>query len=579
METRANYVLIGACALAGIILGLGFFVWLAKLQVDRQYAYYDILFDNVSGLSRAADVRFSGLSVGQVMSIDLDRSGSGLVRVRVEVDADTPIHQGATAQLQAQGVTGTSLVAMTGGDPLKALLRDEAKGGVPIIRGQRSVVQSLTEDAPTLVSQALKLVSDLQKMAGPENQAKVTSILSNVETATGSFQSALSDFSSISKSVEAATGQISTFTDKLDPIAASVDSTLTDARTAMAAVTGTFGTAQTTLGTADTTLKSINGVATVAGTVIGTDGAAAVADLRQTTARLDSLVTSLGSEAHAVLTAYGDTATTANARLDELQATVQALDKALGSANTALASVDSAATGIDGLVRGDGTALVGDARTALASVQASANAIETAATQDLPAIMAEIRQALGTINATVDTASANITTFTGDLAPVASQASTTLDSATTTFRDASAALDRLEPVLTQAEDTLQAAQDAFGGAKQVMSDSVAPAAADLRVSAARMSDAVNSVAADLPAITAELRETLAQATATVQRIGTVVQQSGGPINEFTQQGLPQFTRFAQEGQALIARLDRIAAQFERDPARFILSPAAPTYRR
>ena len=42
METRANYVLIGACTLLAIMLGLGFFVWLAKFQVDRQYAYYDV---------------------------------------------------------------------------------------------------------------------------------------------------------------------------------------------------------------------------------------------------------------------------------------------------------------------------------------------------------------------------------------------------------------------------------------------------------------------------------------------------------------------------------------------------------
>ena len=49
METRANYVLIGAFTLAGIVLGLAFFVWLAKIQIDRQYAYYDVLFDERLG--------------------------------------------------------------------------------------------------------------------------------------------------------------------------------------------------------------------------------------------------------------------------------------------------------------------------------------------------------------------------------------------------------------------------------------------------------------------------------------------------------------------------------------------------
>ena len=129
METRANYVLIGACALVGILLGLGFFVWLAKLQIDRQYAYYDVLFDNVSGLSRAADVRFSGLSVGQVVSLDLDDEGSGRVRVRIEVAADTPIHEGATAQLQAQGVTGVSLVSIDRGRSDEAAAARDDGGG------------------------------------------------------------------------------------------------------------------------------------------------------------------------------------------------------------------------------------------------------------------------------------------------------------------------------------------------------------------------------------------------------------------------------------------------------------------
>ena len=47
METRANYVLIGAFTLAGILGTLGFILWLAKVQVDRQFAYYDIRFDAV----------------------------------------------------------------------------------------------------------------------------------------------------------------------------------------------------------------------------------------------------------------------------------------------------------------------------------------------------------------------------------------------------------------------------------------------------------------------------------------------------------------------------------------------------
>lgn len=579
METRANYVLIGACALAGVLLALGFFVWLAKFQIDRQFSYYDILFDNVSGLSRAADVRFNGLSVGQVVSLEIDEQGSGQVRVRIEVDADTPIHEGATAQLQAQGVTGTSLVALTSGDPSKPLLRDTAAGGVPQIEGQRSVVQSLTEDAPDLLAESIKLVKEFQTIVGRENQEKVAAILANVERASGEFETALTDFSSISKSVSAATGNISDFTVKLDPIAVAIESALGEAKTTMASMTTAFDQAGTTLETAGTTLKTVDTAAGAAGALIENQGAQAVDDLRDTVADLKGLVQALGTEAKTVLAAYGDTATAATARLTQLETTIGNLDKAVDGATTALASVDSAATSFDTLVSGEGTELVSDARVTLASLNNSVGAIEKAATDDIPAIVADVRRALLTVNDTVAKVSTDVTRFTGDLAPIAAEAAGALEAATRTFTEASATLDRLEPAIASAERTLAAAEGAFTDAQRVISDDVAPATADLRQSAQRMSVAVESVASDIPAVTAELKQTLAAATATVNRIDSVVQQSAGPVQQFSVQGLPQFVRFTQEAQALVSRLDRIAAQLERDPARFFLGAPAPDFRR
>ena len=577
METRANYVLIGTCALVGILLGLGFFVWLAKFQLDRQYAYYDILFDNVSGLSRAADVRFSGLSVGQVVSLDLVGDEDGRVRVRVEVAADTPIHEGATAQLQAQGVTGVSVVAITSGDTSQPLLR-ATTAGVPVIPGQRSVVQSLTEDAPDLLKESIRLVQDFQKIVGKENQARVTAILDNVEQASGAFQSALTDFSSISRSVASGTDQISAFTDKLQPIAEALTSALGKAETTLVSMSGAFDQAGTTLGTADTTLKTINGAAVSAGDLIRNDGAVAVKEAQASIVELRALVETIGAQAKSVLADYGDTATAATARLEQVETTIASLDRAIDGATTALASVDSAATSFDTLVDGDGTALVAEARTTLASIRVSADAIEKA-TDDLPAIVAEVRTALTTVNATIDKVSTDVTTFTGDLAPVAAKAATTLDAATATFRQASAAIDRLGPAIASAERTLAAAEGAFSGAERIIDEDVAPTTADLRASAERVTAALDQMSADLPAITAELRAALAKATATVERIDGVVAQNAGPLNQFAVQGLPQFTRFTQEAQGLVARLDRIAAQIERDPARFLLGGQPPDFRR
>ena len=63
METRARYVLIGAFTLLGFLGILVFLLWFGKAQSDRQFSYYDVLFDSVAGISRGSEVRCAGLGV------------------------------------------------------------------------------------------------------------------------------------------------------------------------------------------------------------------------------------------------------------------------------------------------------------------------------------------------------------------------------------------------------------------------------------------------------------------------------------------------------------------------------------
>jgi len=93
VETKANYILIGAFTILGLLGLLGFFLWFARIELDRQFAYYDVRFTSVSGLSPASDVRFSGLPVGQVVDVRLSPDQDGTMTVRVEVAADTPVRE------------------------------------------------------------------------------------------------------------------------------------------------------------------------------------------------------------------------------------------------------------------------------------------------------------------------------------------------------------------------------------------------------------------------------------------------------------------------------------------------------
>ena len=122
METRARYILIGAFTLAGALGLLGFVLWFASVEADRQFSYYEIDFDSVSGLSNASVVRFSGFPVGQVVGLELAPDNSGRIRTRIEVTSATPVRTSSVATVESQGVTGVGFVALTPGRPEDPLL-------------------------------------------------------------------------------------------------------------------------------------------------------------------------------------------------------------------------------------------------------------------------------------------------------------------------------------------------------------------------------------------------------------------------------------------------------------------------
>ncbi len=184
METRARYVLVGAFTLAALAALMGFLLWLARVEISRAYAQYDIVFDSVSGLSQDSVVRYNGVDVGTVLSIDLDRENPQFVRVRIEIRAATPVRKDTVATLSSQGVTGVSFVALAGGSPMSDPLQAIPPAPVPVIASQPSVVQELTDAAPDLLKQAIALIEDVRKFATPENGDAIAAILQNVESVT-----------------------------------------------------------------------------------------------------------------------------------------------------------------------------------------------------------------------------------------------------------------------------------------------------------------------------------------------------------------------------------------------------------
>lgn len=180
MEIKSNNVLIGAFTLAAIVGIFLFLLWVSGIQLNKQFAYYKIIFDgSVSGLSESGAVQYNGLPVGKVTDLYLMENNPNKVIAIIEIDARTPIKEDSVAQLELSGLTGVAFIQITGGsEKSKPLVAKEGQD-YPVIRAASSSLQDLLKSGPETLQSANELMKELNKLV-VDNQKSVNEALSNL---------------------------------------------------------------------------------------------------------------------------------------------------------------------------------------------------------------------------------------------------------------------------------------------------------------------------------------------------------------------------------------------------------------
>lgn len=143
METRAHHVLIGLFTVLVVAGALLFGLWLAKSSVDSEFKDYEVVFNEaVSGLSKGSAVQYSGIKVGDVVSLRLDPKDPRRVLARIRLGGETPIKEDTQAKLALTGITGTSIIQLSGGTPQSPELRGK-DGNLPEIVASPSPISQI----------------------------------------------------------------------------------------------------------------------------------------------------------------------------------------------------------------------------------------------------------------------------------------------------------------------------------------------------------------------------------------------------------------------------------------------------
>jgi phospholipid/cholesterol/gamma-HCH transport system substrate-binding protein len=184
METRSNYVMVGAVTLALLAGTLLFIVWLAGLS-NKETKCYDVYFaQGVSGLNKGSNVTFSGVPVGQVAKISLLPDRPEFVWVRIEVNKETPVLQGTSAQIKGVGFTGVSEIQLDGATKGAPPIAQSGPQGCPVIPASSGGLGALLNSAPELIDRIQRLTERLTELLSDKNQNSISDILENVDRTT-----------------------------------------------------------------------------------------------------------------------------------------------------------------------------------------------------------------------------------------------------------------------------------------------------------------------------------------------------------------------------------------------------------
>lgn len=222
METRANYVLIGAFTLAAAAFMLLFGLWAAKYTSDKDWRHYDVIFDEaVTGLTEGGSVQYNGISVGTVDDLRLDPDDPRKVVARVKLRAQTPVKTDTHAKLSFTGLTGTAFIQLTGGSPNAPLLASDNGDDVPVIQTEASALQNIAETAN-------KLVARLDKVLSEENISNITKTLDNLESATGAIADQRQDLGALINNARVSSEKLAATLDTTQGAIADIDRELVD---------------------------------------------------------------------------------------------------------------------------------------------------------------------------------------------------------------------------------------------------------------------------------------------------------------------------------------------------------------
>jgi phospholipid/cholesterol/gamma-HCH transport system substrate-binding protein len=178
MENKSHAIAAGTFVLVVAAMLVALAAWLTR--DTGEHRLFEISSrEGVTGLQVQAPVRYKGVTVGRVQSIELDRATPGNVLVQIAVDGSPPMTKTTFATLGFQGVTGLAFVQLDDIARPGELLatNNDAPPRIPM---RPSLLSRLSDQGAGLLEQLDQASQRVNQLLAPANQKQLMDVIGSM---------------------------------------------------------------------------------------------------------------------------------------------------------------------------------------------------------------------------------------------------------------------------------------------------------------------------------------------------------------------------------------------------------------
>jgi phospholipid/cholesterol/gamma-HCH transport system substrate-binding protein len=220
MERNARVILVVSFLLLTVVVLVLFYNWIAGPGEKDMQQEQGIQFDgSVSGLSIGSEVRYLGVPVGRVNSIALSPGRAGRVDVIIGTRQPLPPAEDLVALLEAQGITGLSVIELRDREAESAPL-DVPAGMIP---GYPSLFSQLAGSAGRITQSVETTLGRLNSLVSEQTADDLSATISQLRRLSANLAAATEDIDEVMASAGRISRELETTLPDFKAIAKQLD--------------------------------------------------------------------------------------------------------------------------------------------------------------------------------------------------------------------------------------------------------------------------------------------------------------------------------------------------------------------